>query len=466
MVVKWSVFEKISQYAIQLILILILSRFLDPEDFGLIAILNVFTIMAGIVVEGGFSQALISKIKCTNEDYNSVFWFNFLVSVLLYIILFFSAQEISNFFKDYRIDYLAKILFLIIPLGATSIVQQTMLIKDLNFKLLAIFSFLSNIISGITGILLAYWGYGVQSIVYQQLVNVLIQNILLWLKSNWRPKLSFRIDPIRNFMSYSTNILASNFINNLFNNIYPLTISRYFSQFQLGLYSQSYRFSSQPSILLDAVINRVSFPILASLKENILNFKYKYSYILSKLFLYNLPISFLLILLAHDLIFVLLGPKWMNIVIYFQLISVASLTFPIHPLTMVPLKVFDKTSLILKLEILKKIVLVITIFITLKFGFLYLILGQSLYFLIILPINMYFGGAIIDYSIKDQLKDVIPYIFSSIVALGLTFFFNSIFGLSSYLNIIFSVLIFSLIYIVLLKFLLKKTIVSIFKVSL
>src|SRR5690606_24053182 len=261
---KWGIIEKFGQYSVQLILSIILTRLLEPKDFGAIAILNVILILSNIIVEGGLTQSLIRKKVCNNSDFNSVFWFNLIVSGGLYILLYFSAPLIIYIFPDEAIINLSRVLFLVIPLGAFNIIQSTILVKKLDFRRLAIFVISSSVISGIIGVILANAGFAVWSLVFQIVLNAVFLTIFYWSFSSWRPKAELNIGVIKEFFPFSSKLLASSLLNNLFNNIYIIFIAKFFSPSSLGIYSQANRYGTQPGILVDAVLTRVTFPILAN----------------------------------------------------------------------------------------------------------------------------------------------------------------------------------------------------------
>lgn len=433
---KWSLLEKLGQYIVQIIISILLARILPPEDFGNIALLNVIVILCNTVVDAGFSQGLIRKLDCSHEDYNSVFWFNLLISIFLYLILFFCAPIISWIFNNDELTLLSRYLFLTIPIGALNIIQLTQVSQNLNFRRIAILMIAAATVSGTIGLVLAFSGYGIWSMVIQLILNSALITCFIWLKSDWSPQFTFSLRPIKELFPFSSKLLISTLLNNLFNNIYIFVIGRLYSPIQLGYYSQAYRYSTQPGVLLDSVLTRMAYPTLSKLQYELVTYREVYKKIQKAIIVIILPTMIYTILVANELIMIILGPKWTLITPYFQLLCVATITLPIHPLTMSTLKIFGLSSLILKLEIVKKILIVALVALSISYGLIGLVIGQMAFFLLVLPVNMYYSGAQFKYTLYDQLKDLIPFLYSVILTTVLTLIIDYYFIYGSPITII------------------------------
>lgn len=431
----WSSIEKVGQNLVQLLILIVLTRLLSVEAFGLISILNIFILLANTIIDAGFSQALIRKQNCSTLDYSSVFWFNFLVGIILYICLFFSAPLISDFFDDQNLTAMSRILFLIIPIGSLNVIQITKINKELNFRLIALYTVLAAILSGGIGIVLAYLNYGVWSLVIQSVLNVILMTLFFLYKSNWKPACTFSIASIRELIPFSINLFVTNFFNTLFNNMYVFVIAKFFSPIQLGYYAQANKFASQPSNLIDAILSRMSYPILSMYQDDKCSYKKYFRNMQTTIVAFVFPLMILLLSISKEFIVLVLGDKWMPILPYFQLICIAGLTFPIHSLCMSTLKVFGNSLLILKLEIMKKILIILLIAISIQWGLFALVLGQTLYFWIVFFINAYYSGREISYSIKEQILDLGPYFILSISFFIISYMLNGFFS-NVYLSIL------------------------------
>lgn len=435
---KWSFIEKFGQYFVQFIISVILARLLPPEDFGSIALLNVILVISNTVVDGGFSQGLIRKLNCSSEDYNSVFWFNCIISFLLYIFLFFISGFINLIFENVNLIKQSRVLFLVIPIGSLNIIQMTIIIKDLNFKSIAMYMVVASIISGSVGVFCAFFGLGIWSLIIQILFNSVLITVFIWSRSKWKPSFSFSINPIKELFTFSSKLFAASFINNIFNNLYTFSIAKFFTPIQLGYYSQAYRFATQPTVLVDAILTRVTYPILSKLQFEKKEFFDYYRDIQINIFAIVSPLMIVLIIVADDLIPMVFGDNWLPIIPFFQILCIAAITFPIHPLCISTLKVFGLSSLIFQLELLKKIIMIFIIFATIKQGILALVIGQLAFYILILPINMYYSGKQIGYTLLSQSKDLFPFILSSILSFLLNIFIDfKVLSTSGVLGLIF-----------------------------
>ena len=442
----WSFIEKVGQFLTNITIAIVLSWLLPPEDFGRIAILSVLTIVCTTIVDSGLSQALIRKINSTNEDYNSVFWFNLVISLVLYVILYFSAPFIGYVFNDAKLITTSRILFIAVPLGALTIIQQTIIIKNLQFRKIAILTIIATFVSGIIGIFLALNSYGVWSLVWQIIINSFLNVIFIWFVSSWRPIFKFNFNPIKEFISFSSYILFSNLLNNIFNNLYTIIIARFYSSTKLGFYSQANRFASQPGILVDAIFSRMAYPSLAPLKDNRKSYVTSYKKLQVLVFVLMTPIMIILIFISDELINLVLGTQWLPSSDYFKVLCIATITFPIHPLAMSTLKVFGLSKLIFKLELLKKTLIIALIASFFSFGLKGLVIAQSLFFILALPINMYFSGREIGYKLVKQFKDILPVLVSNLIAISFVLFTNYIIAFEGLTKIILFPLLYALIY--------------------
>ncbi|HHX69798.1 MAG TPA: oligosaccharide flippase family protein, partial [Gallicola sp.] len=215
----WSILNNIGVYGISFIVGIILARLLSPEEFGLIGMITVFITLLSVFVDSGFKTALIRKTDCNQTDYSTVFFFNVAISIFLYLILFFSSEYISFFYNEPELNSLLKVLGIVIVIEAFSLIQTTILTKQLNFKLQALISIIAGALSGIIGILLAYMGFGVWSLVFYSLINKLLLSAFYWLFNKWRPSFVFSFISFREFFAFGSKLMLANFINTLQKNL-------------------------------------------------------------------------------------------------------------------------------------------------------------------------------------------------------------------------------------------------------
>ena len=325
---KWSFLDNTVNYGIQFIFGLILARLLDPKEWGLIGMLTFFIAISQSFIDSGFSQALIRKSNCTNSDYSTVFFFNLAVGVLFYFILFFSAGPISRFYKEPQLFLLLRVLGLVLLINAATIIQRTILTKNINFKLQTKISIIASLSSGAISIILAYKGFGVWSLAIKTIAQNLITSVLLWIWNRWMPIIIFSKASFREMYGFGYKLLLSGLISTIFRNVYYLIIGKFFSATELGYYSRSDQFTNIPSSNITSVIQRVSYPVLSSLQNDALKLKKGYQ----KLIKSTMFITFVLMIgmaaVAKPMIIVLIGNKWLPALPYLQLLCFTSMLYP------------------------------------------------------------------------------------------------------------------------------------------
>lgn len=421
----WSFVGNFSTQGVQFVVGIVLARMLSPQEFGLIGMLAVFIAISQAFIDSGFSTALIRKKECISLDYSTVFFFNLLFSVILYLTLYFGASLISNFFNEPQLTILLRILGIGLIINAFSIVQGTILTKQINFKLQTRISVISAIVSGIVGVAMAYNGYGIWSLVTKTLVSYLITTVLLWLWNGWRPTFIFSLESFKELFSFGSKIFISVLIDTIYRNIYYIIIGKYFSASQLGYYTRADQFSALPSQNITTVIHNVTFPVLASIQNDMPRLKSSYR----KLIKSTMLITFMLMLgmsaVSESLIISLIGEKWEPSVIYLQLVCFVGMFYPLHALNLNMLQVQGRSDLFLRLEVIKKIIAVPTILLGIFLGVKVLIISMIGLSIISYYLNSYWSGKIIGYSFIQQIKDIAP-------AFALAVFVNSIVYLESY----------------------------------
>lgn len=414
--VIWSGLEKFISMFIQLICTLIIARLLTPADFGLVGMLAIFMALAQTILDSGFGQALIRKPDANNIDYSTVFYFNLFVSIILYIILYFSSHSISIFFNTPLLEKISKISFIVIPINGFSLIQYTILNKDINFKSLSKTSIISAFISGIVGIIYAYYNRSVWALVAQNITFYFVRSILLWVLSSWRPSLQFSYKSIRSLFSFSVNLLITGIIGTLFSNIYSLVIGKMYSPAELGYYSQADKFQKLPSTSITEVVQRVTFPVLSKIQNDDKRIREAYKKVISITEFVVVPIMLFLAVISNNLFEVVLTQKWNQAAVYFQILCIVGALYPLHSININILNVKGNSRKILFLEILRKSILVVVLILSANFPILYLVFGQVVYSVLVLFLNLYFCGKEIQLPVMEQIRDLIPtFLLSSFV---------------------------------------------------
>lgn len=415
----WSFFERIGQQGIQFIISIILARLLLPEQFGLIAMLWIFMAIAQSFINSGFGAALIQKQNATRVDECSIFYFNILVGFLAAGLLCLGAPWIASFYNQPLLVPLTCALSLNLIINAFGLVQTTLLTKKIDFKTQLKISVIATVISGTIGITMAFNGFGVWSLVVQSLSSNLFRTILLWFFNTWRPSLVFSFDSLRSMFTFGSRILMSGLINTVFENIYIVVIGKLFSSADLGFYSRAKGLQELPVYNISTIIGRVSFPVFSSVQDDKPHLKRGVRKTLTMLVMINFPMMIGLAIVAEPLVLLLLTEKWAPCIPYLQLLCVVGMLFPVHVINLNVLLAQGRSDLFFRLEILKKILVLIAIAVTYRWGITAMIYGQIVTSCFAYLLNSYYTGKMLDYPITEQIQDLIPSLaLASIMGLG------------------------------------------------
>jgi len=420
----WSFLDQFANQGITFIVGIILARLLTPAEFGLIGMFTIFIAISNTFINSGFASALIRKQNCTQVDYSTVFFYNFLVGILLYIVLFILAPTIGIFFNEVRLTPIIRVMGLVIIFQSLSLIQQTILTKRIDFKLQTRISVIASVCAGVIAIVMAYKGFGVWSLVTQQIIRQLLVSILLWLWNHWLPTMVFSRQSFGSLFSFGGKLLISGLIDTIYQNIYYLIIGKYFSAQELGFYTRADLFKNIPSQNLNGIIGRVSYPILASIQDDKKRLRDSYR----KLLRSTMFVTFLLMLgmaaVAEPLIITLIGEKWQPSVAYLQMLCFVGIFYPLHALNLNILQVSGRSDLFLKLEIIKKILAIPTIIIGVILGIKIMIVGMIVNTIIAYLLNSYWGGRFVGYSLKEQVKDILPSFLIALIMAIVVYLFN------------------------------------------
>lgn len=418
----WSFIDNIAGQGITFVVGLILARLLSPKEFGLIGMLTIFIAVSQSFIDSGFRQALIRKQDCTPADYSTVFYFNIIVGVFFYILLFFGANAIGLFFNEPILTKLIKVLGLGLIINSFTIIQSTLLMKQIDFKLQAKISVISASISGIISIYMAFTGWGVWSLVALMLYKYSINLLLLWLFNKWRPIWCFSKKSFRELFSFGGKLLVSGLIDTIYNNANYIVIGKYFSAVDLGYYSRADQFQSLPSSNLQAFIGRVSYPILSTIQNDIPRLRESYRKVIKSTMLITFVLMIGMAAIARPMILTLIGEKWEPSVIYLQMLCFVGMFYPLHILNLDILKILGRSDLFLRLEIIKKVLAVPIVLFGILLGIKAMILGMMALTLISYYLNSYWSGRFIGYPFFAQIKDIFPSFLLAIIMSSFVFF--------------------------------------------
>lgn len=413
--VVWSAIERFSLQGILFTINIIMARLLLPSDYGTIAMLGIFLQISQSFVDSGFTNALIQKKDRTNVDFSTVFYFNISIAIFFYIVLFFTAPLIAEFYHMPLLISVARVVGLTLIINSLFAIHKTKMTIDVDFKTQSKISLIATIISGIVGIYMAYTGYGIWSIVSQSLLNTILSTFLFYYFSNWSPLLIFSTTSFKQLFSFGSKLLISGLIHTIYYNLYSIVIGRKFSSIDLGYYTRAEQLAVFPSANLNAIISRVTFPILSSIQNDDERLRLVYrKYIRLTSFLI-FPLMIGLAALAKPIILILLTVKWIGIVALLQILCLDWMFDHLSAINLNLLYVKGRSDLALRLEILKKIIATVILFLSIPFGILGMCWGRVLYSLIATYMNTYYTKALVGLSFTTQIKDVLPYFLLSLV---------------------------------------------------
>lgn len=413
----WSSVERFSNQGVQFLFSIVLARLLTPEDYGIVAMVVIFFAIAQTFVDSGFSNAIVRKKNRTESDLSTCFYFNILVGLGFYVLLFLCSPFIADFYDQPLLSPIVKISGLNVLINSLCIVQQAQFTIRIDFKTQAKVTLTSTVISGVIGILLAYLGYGVWALVWQGVTESFVRMILFWILSKWRPRESFSKDSFHYLFGYGSKLLASGLLDTTYNNIYPIVIGKFYSPVQLGNFSRAQGWASLPSSNITGILQRVTFPVLTEMQDDDERLVTNYRKLLRLSAFVVFPLMMLLAAVASPLVRVVITAKWDACVPYLQIICFAMMWYPIHAINLNLLQVKGRSDLFLRLEIIKKIVGVSVMCVTIPLGVTAMCFGMVFTSINALIINTYYTGKLINVGYVKQMKDMLP-IFVCSVTMG------------------------------------------------
>ena len=449
--VAWSGIDKIANGGIQCLANIVLARMLTPKDFGLLAIIAIFVQISQTFIDSGFGNALIQKKDRSQTDYSTVFFFNLALSFGFYVILFFCAPLIADFFDNEKLTSLTRGVGLNLIIGALVSVHKTRLTVQLRFKIQAVISLISSCVSAIVAIWMAYRGYGVWSLVALTITSISVQMVLIYILIKWRPSLEFSKTAFRSLFSYSSKLLGASLIHLLYRNIYPIIIGKKFSPVELGYFNRADTFAMYPPYMIGSVISRVAFPIFSRIQDDNARLRNAYSKYIVFASLIIFPILIGLLVLAEPLTLLILKEKWLPMVPMLQILCIDWMTDHLCTINLNVLYVKGRSDLAFKLEIIKKSLALGIFFVSLYWGIIGVCWGRVVYSCCAVYLNSFYTKRLIGISLYQQLKDIsMPLMQSSAMGIVVVLYYNTVsfvdyirissaimIGIASYLLIIF-----------------------------
>lgn len=419
--VIWNSVSNFGSLGIEFIVGILLARLLSPTEFGLISTITILILLSEVFVNSGLSQAIIRKQNCSQKDYSTVFFCNISIGVLFFLILLLTAAPLSIFFNNPELKPLIQVLGVSLIISSLSLVQNAKLIKRIDFKLQTKISLIASSISGIIAIILALLGFGVWSLVVKVLTNKSLKSILLWYFNKWKPDFVFSRESFKELFGFGSKLLLSGLIGTFLQNINYILIAKYFSPQDLGYYHQAEMFKNIPSQNISGVVTSVGYPVLAKQQHDSVKMRKIFREMFTKTFFIIIILMVGLASIAKSLIITLLGMQWAPSIVLLQMLCLVGVMYPLNSMNVNILNVVGRSDLYLKLQMIVQVMALPNLFIGVFFGIKALIIGMIIISFFGYIIFNHESNKFLNYSIKQQLKDISPSILMATIMGALIF---------------------------------------------
>lgn len=440
----WNTLQTFGGLIIQLVSSVVLARLLMPSDFGMIAMLNIFLTVSVSFVDGGFGLALIQKKNTTDVDYNTVFFWNLVVSLFFMLSLYLLAPSIALFYSMPLLVDILRVLSITLLINAFAIIPNSIFRKNLDFKSLTYRNLTASAIGTTLAIILAYNGYGVWSLVYSTIISQSVGALMLWYMVSWRPKFSLSRESFSDMFSFGGFLLLTNLFDKIYTNIQGLIIGRVFTADILGFYSKAYSTQQIPAGTLSTVVNSVAFPAFSRLQNDVKSMSIGFKKVIKSLSYLNFPVMVLLAVIARPLFIFLFSEKWLTSVPYFQILCLSGMLFTLNSANNSVYRAMGRGKMFFYIEFMKKIIGITLIIIGIQFGVEGMLWGMVASSYISFFINTYFTRKLINYGVLAQIKDVFIYYILSFAVGLVTYSLGRYLGIE---NNFFNIIALSLFYI-------------------
>lgn len=405
---SWSLAGRIAQQLSAFVIGIVLARLLTPEQYGIVGMATIFIYISFVFIDSGFSSALIQRYECSQTDYSTIFYINLSISILVYSIFYLLAPSVANFYKEPELTLIFRVLSLLIILFALSLVQNSIIIKELRFKLKTQIEITAQLLSGLTGIYLAIKGYGVWALVWKTLLNQFFIIIQLWIRNKWFPSFEFSRVSLKEMFSFSSRLLISGILERAYQQLYKLIIGKFFTAKELGLFTKAEQFQKFPTQTITGAITSLIFPVFSKLQNEPERLKSVFQKILSTVMFLNINAMVGLSIIARPMILSLIGEKWIDATLYLQLLAMVGVFYPMHLINVQILSSLGRSDLVLRIEIIKKTVTLPTLLLGIFISIKAMLIGMILSSIIGLFINTYYTNKLIHVGLKEQLKEISP----------------------------------------------------------
>lgn len=406
----WRFFERTGATGVSLVVSIILARLLDPSDYGIIPLVTVFTTIMQVFVDSGLGSSLIQKKDTDDLDYSSVFFFNVVMCSVLYTGMFFAAPIIADFYEMPELTPIVRVVSLTIIISGVKNVQQAYISKHFLFKHFFFATLIGTIGAAIVGIWMAYRGFGVWALVTQNMLNLIVDTLVLWITVRWRPKLMFSWQRLRGLLSYGWKILVSKLVSTVYTEIRKLIIGKWYTTADLAFYSKGDYFPNNIVLNINTSIDSILMPTLSGVQDNPIRLKEMMRRAIKTSTYVMSPLLFGLAAIAVPLVRLLLTEKWLPCVFFLRVFCCIYFFQPIQTANLNAIKAIGRSDIFLKLEIIKKVVGLIGLFSTVFISVHVMALSLLITTIISAFVNSFPNKKFINYSFREQIIDILPYL--------------------------------------------------------
>lgn len=428
----WATAQQAAGRITTFVVQLVLAHLLTPDDFGTVAALGIFITISSSLAEAGFGGSLTRQETLDERDLSTVFYYNIGASVLFYLILFSIAPWVAGYFQRPILCPMLRIYGIPNIIYSLGTVQKVLLWRRMEFKKQMYVQLLYGVASATAGVIMAYLGFGPWALVGMSFAQAITNTVLLWYYSPWRPKRLFDKERFKVHFDFGWRVASTNILKSVYDNLATIFIGRYFSMRTLGLYGQANSFYVVPIGILADPINKVSYPVFVRVQNDLERLRAGYRKVMRLLVQLSAPIIVMLMVLASPLYHRLFGEKWMEAVSFFQILCLAGVLYPLNDYNINILLTKGRSDLYLRLDITRRVIGVVAMVIALVFrdywGIYGLLWSQVICQVVFLFINSYYSGRFINYTIWQQLAELLPFfLMSGVSGLG-------VWGVDTYLT--------------------------------
>ena len=418
----WGMMSNGSTQLLNLVFGIFLGRLLSPTDYGIVGVLTIFTAIAGNIQAAGFTQALINIHRPTHREYNSVFWFNVLTSLLLYAVLFFCAPLIADFFHQESLVSVSRFVFLSFVIASLGIVHNAWLVKNLMIRETAIIGFIALLCSGAVGIVLALLGYGYWSLAWQQIVYISVTNVVRLYYSHWRPTFHIDFEPVRTMFPFAVKLLITNILNTLSQNVLTFIFGRLLPIRSVGNFSQASKWNTMAHSFISGTVAQVAQPVLAEVSDDDERELRVFRKMLRFTAFLSFPIMFGLALVAHEFIILTIGTQWLDSIPLLQILCIGGAFMPFYTLYQNLIITQGRSDIYLYTNVVFLVIQIALILLLAQHGIIIMVAAYTLLTLVYLAVWQYHALRLVHISFWQAVIDTIPFFLVSAAVMAVTYY--------------------------------------------